>query len=175
MSKEKKQQPAPEAPETQEETPTPAAEATQEDACKALEEQLAAEHDRYLRLAAEYDNYRKRTAREKEAIYTDAKIDTIQAMLGIYDNLERGLAQYEEGSVHRRGLEMIFQQFRESLGKLGVTEMDALGKPFDPERHNAVMHVEDDSLGENVVAEVLQQGFLLGDKVLRFAIVKAAN
>ena len=137
---------------------------------------LAAEQDKYLRLAAEYDNYRKRTAKEKESLYADAKIDTIKALLGVYDNLERGLAQYgDEESPHRKGLEMVFNQFKDSLKKLGVETMDAVGKPFDPERHSAVMHVEDESCGENTVAEVLQQGFTLGDKILRFAIVKVAN
>ena len=133
-------------------------------------------NDKYLRLAAEYDNYRKRTAKEKESLYTDAKIDTVKALLGVYDNLERGIAQYgDEESPHRKGLEMVFNQFKESLKKLGVETMDAAGKPFDPEKHNAVMHVEDENYGENTVVEVLQQGFTLGDKVLRFAIVKVAN
>ena len=137
---------------------------------------LAQEHDSYLRLAAEYDNYRKRTAKEKESLYTDAKIDTVNALLGVYDNLERGIAQYgDEESSHRKGLEMVFNQFKESLKKLGVETMDAVGQPFDPEKHNAVMHIEDESYGENTVVEVLQQGFTLGDKVLRFAIVKVAN
>ena len=137
---------------------------------------LAAEQDKYLRLAAEYDNYRKRTAKEKENLYADAKIDTIKALLGVYDNLERGIAQYgDEESPHRKGLEMVFSQFKESLKKLGVETMDAVGQPFDPEKHNAVMHVEDENYGENTVVEVLQQGFTLGDKVLRFAIVKVAN
>ena len=143
---------------------------------KALPKSLADEQDKYLRLAAEYDNYRKRTAKEKESLYADAKIDTIKALLGVYDNLERGLAQYgDEESPHRKGLEMVFNQFKESLKKLGVETMDAAGKPFDPEKHNAVMHVEDENYGENTVVEVLQQGFTLGDKVLRFAIVKVAN
>ena len=136
---------------------------------EGLAKSLADEQDKYLRLAAEYDNYRKRTAKEKESLYADAKIDTIKALLGVYDNLERGLAQY------RKGLEMVFNQFKESLKKLGVETMDAAGKPFDPEKHNAVMHVEDENYGENTVVEVLQQGFTLGDKVLRFAIVKVAN
>ena len=142
-----------------------------------LAKSLAEEHDQYLRLAAEYDNYRKRTAKEKESIYADAKIDTIKGMLPVYDNLERGLAQFkdEDNDPHKRGLEMIFTQFKESLTKLGVTPIDCLGKEFDPERHNAVMHVEDESCGENTVVEVLQQGFMLGEKVLRFAIVKVAN
>ena len=143
---------------------------------EGLAKALAAEQDKYLRLAAEYDNYRKRTVKEKESLYTDAKIDTVKALLGVYDNLERGIAQYgDEESPHRKGLEMVFNQFKESLRKLGVETMDAVGQPFDPEKHNAVMHIEDESYGENTVAEVLQQGFTLGDKVLRFAIVKVAN
>ena len=143
---------------------------------EGLAKSLADEQDKYLRLAAEYDNYRKRTAKEKESLYADAKIDTIKALLGVYDNLERGLAQYgDEESPHRKGLEMVFNQFKESLKKLGVETMDAAGKPFDPEKHNAVMHVEDENYGENTVVEVLQQGFTLGDKVLRFAIVIVAN
>ena len=143
---------------------------------EALAGTLAAEQDKYLRLAAEYDNYRKRTAKEKESIYTDAKIDTVQALLGVYDNLERGIAQYGDGeSPHRRGLEMIFDQFCTGLEKLGVARMDAVGQPFDPEKHNAVMHIEDEQYGENEVVEVLQQGFTLGERVLRFAIVKVAN
>ena len=143
---------------------------------EGLAKALADEQDKYLRLAAEYDNYRKRTAKEKESLYADAKIDTIKALLGVYDNLERGLAQYgDEESPHRKGLEMVFNQFKESLKKLGVETMDAVGQPFDPEKHNAVMHVEDENYGENTVVEVLQQGFTLGDKVLRFAIVKVAN
>ena len=144
---------------------------------EGLAKQLAEEHDQYLRLAAEYDNYRKRTAKEKEGIYANAKIDTIKGMLPVYDNLERGLAQFgaEDDDPHKKGLEMIFNQYKEALTKLGVTSIDCVGKEFDPERHNAVMHIEDESCGENTVVEVLQQGFMLGDKVLRFAIVKVAN
>lgn len=144
---------------------------------EGLAKQLAEEHDQYLRLAAEYDNYRKRTAKEKEGIYANAKIDTIKGMLPVYDNLERGLAQFgaEDDDPHKKGLEMIFNQYKEALTKLGVTLIDCVGKEFDPERHNAVMHIEDESCGENTVVEVLQQGFMLGDKVLRFAIVKVAN
>ena len=143
---------------------------------EGLAKALAAEQDKYLSLAAEYDDDRERTAKEKESLYADAKIDTVKALLGVYDNLERGIAQYgDEESPHRKGLEMVFNQFKESLKKLGVETMDAVGQPFDPEKHNAVMHIEDESYGENTVAEVLQQGFTLGDKVLRFAIVKVAN
>ena len=143
---------------------------------EGLAKALAEEQDKYLRLAAEYDNYRKRTAKEKESIYADAKIDTIKGMLGVYDNLERGIAQYgDEDSPHRKGLEMIMTQFKDCLAKLDVEAMDCVGKPFDPEKHNAVMHVEDAQYGESEVVEVLQQGFTLGEKVLRFAIVKVAN
>ena len=148
----------------------------QMEAAELAAKQLEAVKDQFVRLTAEYDNYRKRTAKEKESLYADAKIDTVKALLGVYDNLERGIAQYgDEESPHRKGLEMVFNQFKESLKKLGVETMDAVGQPFDPEKHNAVMHIEDERYGENTVVEVLQQGFTLGDKVLRFAIVKVAN
>ena len=142
---------------------------------EGLAKLVADVNDKYLRLAAEYDNYRKRTAKEKESIYGDAKADTIKPMLAVYDNLERGIAQYDEADVHRQGLELILRQFVEVLTKLGVTEIEALGQPFDPEKHNAVMHVEDEEAGENTIVEVFQKGFMLGEKVLRFSMVKVAN
>lgn len=132
-------------------------------------------NDKYLRLAAEYDNYRKRTQREKEGIYGDAKMSTIKPFLDVYDNLERGIAQYGEGDAHRQGLELIAKQFMEVLTHLGVTEIEALNQPFDPEKHNAVMHVEDEAVEESTVVEVFQKGFMLGEKVLRFSMVKVAN
>ncbi|NLU24801.1 MAG: nucleotide exchange factor GrpE [Clostridiales bacterium] len=132
-------------------------------------------NDKYLRLAAEYDNYRKRTAKEKEGIYDDAKVDTVKALLAVYDNLERGLQQFTEGDPHKQGMEMICKQFTEALSKLGVTEIEATDQPFNPDFHNAVMHVEDETLGENTVTEVFQKGFKLGDRVVRFAMVKVAN
>ena len=132
-------------------------------------------NDRYLRMAAEYDNYRKRTAREKEHLYNDAKIDTIKPFLAVLDNLERGVSQFEEGDAHRQGLELICKQFSEVLTKLGVTEIPALGEKFDPEKHNAVMHIDDESLAENTVAEVFRKGYQMGDRVVRFAMVKVAN
>lgn len=131
--------------------------------------------DKYLRLAAEYDNYRKRTTKEKENTYADAKADTVKEFLGVLDNLERGLAQFDEGDPHRQGMELICRQFLAVLEKLGVTRIEAQGQPFDPQKHDAVMHVEDENVGENTVVEVLQQGYQLGDKVLRFAMVKVAN
>ncbi len=143
-------------------------------------EQLAKDYeslkDQRLRLAAEYDNYRKRTAKEKEQIYSDAKIATVKEFLAVYDNLERAVAQGgDEDSPHKKGMEMIFHQFEEILQKMGVEKIDAVGQTFDPEKHSAVMHIEDETLGENTVAEVFQQGFTLQGKVLRFAVVKVAN
>lgn len=132
--------------------------------------------DQHLRLAAEYDNYRKRTAKEKEQIYSDAKIATVKEFLAVYDNLERAVAQEgDDDSPHKKGMEMIFHQFEEILTKMGVEKINAVGQPFDPEKHSAVMHIEDENLGENTVAEVFQQGFTLSGKVLRFAVVKVAN
>lgn len=143
---------------------------------EGLAKSLADEQDKYLRLAAEYDNYRKRTAKEKDNLYQDAKADTIKEFLAVYDNLERAVAtEGDEDSPHKKGLEMIFHQYQEILKKLGVTEIEAQGQPFDPEKHNAVMHIDDENLGENVVSQVFQAGFLLGDKVIRHAIVQVAN
>ena len=138
--------------------------------------QLESVKDQFVRQTAEYENYRKRTTKEKENIYQDAKADTIKAFLAVYDNLERAAAsEGGEDSPHKKGLEMIFHQYQEILKKLGVTEIEAKGQPFDPNRHNAVMHIDDENLGENVVAQVFQAGFMLGDKVIRHAIVQVAN
>lgn len=148
----------------------------QMEAAELAAKQLAAVTDQFTRLTAEYDNYRKRTTKEKESIYQDAKADAVIPFLAVYDNLERAMkTEGDEDSPHKKGLEMIFNQYKEVLSKLGVTEMEALGQPFDPNRHNAVMHVDDESLGENVVADVFQAGFVMGDKVLRFATVRVAN
>lgn len=138
--------------------------------------QLESVKDQFVRLTAEYDNYRKRTTKEKEGLYQDAKADTIREFLAVYDNLERAAAsEGGEDSPHKKGLEMIFAQYKEILKKLGVTQIEALGQPFDPEKHNAVMHIDDESLGENVVSQVFQEGFELGGKVIRHAIVQVAN
>ena len=138
--------------------------------------QLESTKDQFARLAAEYDNYRKRTAKEKETLYQDAKADTIKEFLAVYDNLERAAAAPGgEDDPHKKGLEMIFTQYKELLKKLGVAEIEAQGQPFDPERHEAVMHVDDENLGENEVAQVFQAGFILGDRVIRHAVVQVAN
>ena len=137
--------------------------------------QLESVKDQFTRLTAEYDNYRKRTTREKDSIYQDAKGDTIKAFLAVYDNLERALKQDTADEAFKKGVEMTMNQLKEVLTKLGITEIPAQGQPFDPKYHNAVMHVEDESLGQNVVAEVFQTGFQCGEKVIRFAMVKVAN
>ena len=142
---------------------------------EALKDQAAHQEDKYLRLAAEYDNYRRRTTKEKESIWNDAKADAASAFLPVYDNLERALKQDTADEAFKKGVEMTMTQLKEVLAKLGIEEIPALGEPFDPNLHNAVMHVEDENVGENTVVEVLQQGYQLGDKVLRFAMVKVAN
>ena len=148
----------------------------QMEAAELAAKQLESVKDQFVRLTAEYDNYRKRTTKEKDALYQDAKADTIKAFLAVYDNLERAVAAPgDEESPHKKGLEMIFHQYQEILKNLGVTEIEAQGQPFDPEKHNAVMHIEDETYGESVVAQVFQAGFMLGDKVIRHAIVQVAN
>ena len=146
---------------------------------KAVEEAVQAatreQEDKYLRLLAEYDNYRKRTATEKDNLYQDAKADTVRAFLAVYDNLERALKQETADEAFKKGVEMTMTQLKEVLAKLGIEEIPALGEPFDPAVHNAVMHVEDENAGENTVVDVFQAGFRLGDKIIRFAVVKVAN
>ena len=136
---------------------------------------LAAEKDKYLRLAAEYDNYRKRSQKEKENIYGDAKADTVLQLLPVYDNLERALKADCSDDAFYKGVEMIMDQLMGIFAKLGVEVIQAAGQPFDPALHNAVIHVEDENLGENMVAEEFQKGFTLNGKVIRFAMVKVAN
>ena len=165
---------APDAPGGESETFTVTRE--QMEQMEGLAGQLAAQNDKYLRLAAEYDNYRKRTAKEKESIYQDARLDTVEKFLEVYDNLERAVQQAGgEENVHKKGMEMIFHQLTAVLEKLGATIVDPMGQSFDPERHEAVMHIESEELGESVVSQVFQKGFLLGEKVVRFAKVQVAN
>ena len=138
-------------------------------------QEMAEANDRYLRLAAEYDNFRRRTQKEKDNRYNDGKTDTLIKFLPVYDNLARALGTPTEDEAYRKGVEMIMTQFNTTMEKLGVEEIPALGEKFDPEIHNAVMHIDDESFGENEVAEVFQKGFKLGEKVIRFAMVKVAN
>ena len=137
--------------------------------------ELTASREKYMRLAAEYDNFRKRSARERDALFTDVRADTVKKFLPVYDNLLRAVAMTPEGDPARKGMEMTLTQFETVLTSLGVTAIEALGKEFDPEIHNAVMHVEDDEVGENIIVEEFEKGFKLGDKVIRFSIVKVAN
>ena len=133
-------------------------------------------NDRYLRMAAEYDNFRKRSQREREQAYTDAVSRAVTALLPTYDNLERAIKAETADAEYKKGVEMTMNQLTESLKGLNVTVIEAsAGTTFDPNFHNAVMHVEDGELGENVIAEVFQQGFQIGDKVIRHAMVKVAN
>ncbi len=136
---------------------------------------LKAEKDRYLRLLAEYDNYRKRSSKERESIYQDVRADTVTKFLPVYDNLVRALDQATCDEAYRKGVEMIMTQLRDILSRMGVTEIESLGQKFDPALHNAVMHEEDETKGEGEIVQELQKGFKMGDKVIRFAMVKVAN
>lgn len=182
MSKKEKQQEQPETEETEltvedskTETPPEAAPEVPKAPEVNWEEKYKAEHDTYLRLAAEFDNFRKRTAKEKDQSYGNGKADAIAKLLPIYDNLERALNQPTEDAAYKKGVELTMNELVKIFTGLGVEIFGAPGDAFDPALHNAVMHIEDESLGENVVAQVFQKGFKLGDKVVRFAMVQAAN
>ena len=135
------------------------------------EKDLAAANDKYLRMIAEYDNYRKRSQKEKEHTYAEAYSDAIAAILPVIDNLERALA-YSEGETLTEGVKMTLKQFEDTMERLGVKAFGARGEEFNPEFHNAVMQTEDEELGENKIADVLQKGYSKGDKIIRYAMVK---
>lgn len=142
-----------------------------------LNAELSEEQEKYMRLYAEYDNFRKRSAKEREGVYADAYCDALVQILPILDTLERA-AQFsteDAESAMAKGLELTLKSFVETMNKMGVYEIEALGKEFDPNFHNAVMHVDDESVGENVVVEVFMKGYKRGDKVLRHSMVKVAN
>lgn len=173
------------APETEAKAEKPESKAAKKESKKeekkkapkkpSLEDEMAALNDRYLRLCAEYDNFRRRSQKEKDNLYGDVKAEAVKQFLPVYDNLERALAQSTEDEAYRRGVEMIMTQFISTLEKLGVERIESQGEKFDPSFHNAVMHVDDEEKGENEIVEVFQQGFRLGDKIIRFAMVKVAN
>ena len=140
-----------------------------------FEEKYNAEHDAHLRLAAEYDNFRKRTIKEKEASYGNGKADAVAKMLPVYDNLERALAQDTEDAAYKKGVEMTMTQLVGIFSGLGVEIFGNVGDAFDPNFHNAVMHTEDENFGENTICQVFQKGFKLGEKIIRFAMVQVAN
>ena len=139
------------------------------------EEKYNAEHDSFLRLYAEYDNFRKRTIKEKEASYGNGKADTLAKLLPIYDNLERALNQPTEDAAFKKGVEMTMTELVKIFTGLGVEIFGEKGDTFDPNLHNAVMHTEDEELGENTISQVFQKGFKIGEKVVRFAMVQVAN
>jgi len=141
----------------------------------ALKAEVAAERDRYLRLAAEYDNFRKRSSKEREKIYSDARADVITRLLPVYDNIQRALKTECTDEAFFKGVEMMMSQLTQILDDMNVKQIPAVGEPFDPNRHNAVMMVENPDLGEKVVAEEYQKGFMLGERVIRHSTVVVAN
>ena len=153
------------AEEAQEETPV----------VNEWEEKYNAERDAHLRVAAEFDNFRKRTIREKEASYGNGKADAVEKLLPVYDNLERALNQPTEDEAFKKGVEMTMNQLVGIFSGLGVEIFGNVGEEFDPNFHNAVMHLEDENFGENTICQVFQKGFKLGDKIVRFAMVQVAN
>ena len=154
---------------------TPVEEVTEAPEVNPWEEKYNAEHDMYLRLAAEFDNFRKRTVKEKEASYGNGKADTLAKLLPVYDNLERALNQPTEDAAYKKGVELTMAEFEKIFTSLGVEVFGAPGDEFNPELHNAIMHTEDASLGENTISMVFQKGAKIGDKVIRFAMVQVAN
>lgn len=164
------EEPAEEVPETE---PDPLEELKAR--VEELEKQLTGEKDKYLRLLAEYDNFRKRSARERDNIYADVKADTLLKLLPVYDSLDRALQHPTADEAYRKGVEMTMNQFMEALKALGVTPIEAVGAAFDPKLHNAVMHTEDPQRGEQEIVQELQKGFKMGDRVIRFSMVQVAN
>jgi len=145
------------------------------DELSSLRKQADAEREKCLRLAAEYDNYRKRSQKEREAIYADVRADTVSNFLQVYDNLARALSHETADEAYRKGVELTMAQFMDVLEKLGVKEIPAVGEKFNPDTHNAIVHEEDASLGEGIITEEFQKGFRLGDKIIRFSLVKVVN
>ena len=139
------------------------------------EEKFNEEHDSYLRLAADYDNFRKRNAKEKETLYAAGKAEAVEKLLPVYDNLERALNQATNDEAYKKGVEMTMTQLVGILNGLGVEIFGNVGDTFDPNLHNAVMHTEDENFGENTICQVFQKGFKLGEKIIRFAMVQVAN
>ena len=169
------EQPAEKAAAEKKDTSAKAPEEQKKPEEKAVSEEMALLNDKYLRICAEYDNYRKRTQKEKDSLYSDIRANVITSFLPVYDNLVRALAAETADEAYRKGVEMIMNQFNATMEKLGVTEIKAVGEKFDPAVHNAVMHVDDEAKGENEVVEEFQKGFKIGDKVIRFSMVKVAN
>ena len=162
--------------ELNEETVEETAEAVEETVeVNPFEEKYNAERDSHLRLAAEYDNFRKRTIKEKEASYGNGKADAVAKMLPVYDNLERALNQPTEDAAYKKGVELTMAELVKIFTSLGVEIFGNVGETFDPNLHNAVMHIDDETMDENTISQVFQKGFKIGDKVVRFAMVQVAN
>ena len=159
----------------EEEVTAPEAEAAEAVVTDPWEEKYNAERDAHLRLAAEYDNVRKRTVKEKEASYGNGKADAVAKMLPVYDNLERALKQETQDAAYKKGVELTMAELIKIFTTLGVEVFGEAGEEFDPNLHNAVMHCDDETLGENTIAQVFQRGAKIGDKVVRFAMVQVAN
>ena len=170
-----KEQSAAEQAASEDTAAEPETEQAEEKTPASAKDEVADEHDRFLRLIAEYDNFRKRSAKERENIYTDVRVDTVTKFLPVYDNLQRAMNTQTLDEAYKKGVEMTFNQLKQVMTSLGVEEIPAEGETFDPTVHNAVMHVEDESFGENVIIEEFQKGFKLGGKVIRFSMVKVAN
>lgn len=179
------EQPAPEETAAPEDAAAPTEEPVGEEpvqepdktaaALERAKKALAAQEESYLRLAAEYDNFRRRTTKEKSEAYANAKADAALKFLPVYDNLERAIQQGTQDEAFLKGVEMTMTQLLEVLESLDIRPIEAVGKPFDPNLHNAVMHVDDENFGENVVAACFQTGFTMGEKVIRFSMVQVAN
>ena len=140
------------------------------------DEEIASLNDKYMRLVAEYDNYKKRTVKEKEALYTSSVCDIVKELLPVVDNLERAMNSFEDKeNEHYKGFEMVLRQTNDIFANIGVEEIKAEGETCNPDLHNAVMHIDDENFGENVVAEQFQKGYTYKDKVIRYSMVKVAN
>lgn len=141
----------------------------------AAKEALAASEDKYIRILAEYDNFRKRTQKERDELYAGACSDVLKNLLPVLDSLDRAVAMTGDGEQMHQGLEITRKSFIDALTKLGVTEMECLGQQFDPNLQNAVLHIDDEAYGENEIVEVLMKGYAHGDKIIRHPMVKVAN
>lgn len=176
MSKEEKKRAEAASEEPMEETV--AEEAAEEPEVSAVEAELSEWKDKYLRLMAEFDNYKKRTAKEKSGIYHDATANAVAVLLPVMDNLERALAAQvtsDDAKALRDGVLMVKKQLADSFAEVGVEEIEAVGKTFDPNFHNAVLHIDDEQYGENEIVEEFSKGYILGEKVIRYSMVKVAN
>lgn len=165
---------AAEAAEQEAAEQTPAEEAAA-DPVAELTAQVAQEHENYMRLAAEYDNFRKRTQKEREALYTDVKAETVGKLLSVFDNLQRAMAQETADEAYKKGVEMTVKELEKVLDGMGISTFGQVGDAFDPNFHNAVMQREDENFGESTICEVFQIGYKCGDKVIRHAMVVVAN